>query len=48
MNNKSFKFSPSQEQTIIKSFQCIIKNAQNKKSQPEGRQKVGAVEDVKI
>lgn len=38
MNNKSFKFSTSQEQTIIKAFNCIIKNAQNKKaSQKAGK-----------
>lgn len=37
--NSTFKFSPSQEQTIIKAFNCIIKNAQNKKASPKAGKK---------
>lgn len=39
MNNKQFKFSKQQEQTIIKAFNCIIKNAQNKKASPKAGKK---------
>ena len=41
MNNSknTFRFSEKQEQTIIKAFNCIIKNAQNKKASPKAGKK---------
>ena len=39
MNNKQFRFTKHQEQTIIKAFNCIIKNAQNKKASPKAGKK---------
>lgn len=40
--NKSFKFSPTQEKTIIKAFKYIIKDAQNKKADPKVSKKQGS------
>ena len=39
MSNKQFKFTKQQEQTIIKAFKCIIKNAQNKNASPKAGKK---------